>query len=232
MIIAIIPARGGSKRIKNKNIKNFLSKPILYWTLKALQKSNLFNRIIVSTDSLKIKKMCLKLGVDEIIDRPKDLSDDITPTKPVIEHAIKNMEFKDHKKIKFICCIYPCNPFLSPNDLKNSFKMLKKNLKNFVFPVTEYPHPIQRAFKFKKNNKLIFFNKKNELTRTQDLVKSFHDAGQFYWGTKNNWLSKNKMHSNSLGYIISKWRSVDIDNNEDWEKAELLFKLLINYGRI
>ena len=232
MIIAIIPARGGSKRIKNKNIKNFLSKPILYWTLKSLQKSNLFNRIIVSTDNLNIKNISLKLGVDEIIDRPKNLSDDITPTKPVIEHAIKNMKFKDHKKVKFICCVYPCNPFLNSNDLKNSFKMLKKNLKNFVFPITEYPHPIQRAFKLKKDNKLIFFNKKNELTRTQDLIKSFHDAGQFYWGTKNNWLSKNKMHSNSLGYIISKWRSVDIDNNEDWKKAELLFKLLINYGRI
>ena len=227
MIIAIIPARGGSKRIKNKNIKNFLSKPILYWTLKALKKSNLFNRIIVSTDSLKIKKMSLKLGVDEIINRPKNLSDDITPTKPVIEHAIKNMKFKDHKKVKFICCIYPCNPFLSPNDLKNSFKMLKKNLKNFVFPVTEYPHPIQRAFKFKKNNKIIFFNKKNELTRTQDLIKSFHDVGQFYWGTKDNWLSKNKIHSCSIGLVISKWRSVDIDTNDDWEKAELLFKTLI-----
>ena len=232
MIIAIIPARGGSKRIKNKNIKNFLSKPILYWTLKALKKSNLFNRIIVSTDSLKIKKMCLKLGVDEIIDRPKDLSDDITPTKPVIEHAIKNMKFKDHKKIKFICCIYPCNPFLSPNDLKNSFKILKKNLKNFVFPVTEYPHPIQRAFKFKDDNKIVFFDRKNEFKRTQDLIKSFHDAGQFYWGTKNSWLSKKQMHSSSLGYIISKWRSVDIDNNEDWKKAELLFKLLMNYGKI
>ena len=110
--------------------------------------------------------------------------------------------------------------------------MLKKNLKKFVFPVTEYPHPIQRAFKFKKNNKVIFFNKKNEFIRTQDLIKSFHDAGQFYWGTKNSWLSKNQMHSSSLGYIISKWRSVDIDNNEDWKKAELLFKLLINYGKI
>ena len=232
MKIAIIPARGGSKRIKNKNIKKFLSKPILYWTIKVLKKSNLFNRIIVSTDSLNIKNISLKLGVDEIIDRPKNLSDDITPTKPVIEHAIKNMKFKDYKKVKFICCIYPCNPFLNSNDLKNSFNILKKNLKNFVFPVTEYPHPIQRAFKLKKNNKLIFFNKKDELTRTQDLIKSFHDAGQFYWGTKNNWLSKKKIHSNSFGYIISKWRSVDIDNNEDWKKAELLFKLLINYEKI
>ena len=133
MIIAIIPARGGSKRIKNKNIKNFFSKPILYWTLKTLKKSNLFDRIIVSTDNLKIKNKSLKLGVDEIINRPKNLSDDITPTKPVIEHAIKKMKFKNKEKVKFICCVYPCNPFLNSSDLKKSFKMLKKIYKILFF---------------------------------------------------------------------------------------------------
>lgn len=231
MIIAIIPARGGSKRIKNKNIKNFLSKPILYWTLKTLKKSNLFYKIIISTDNFKIKKIALKLGVDEVINRPKDLSDDITPTKPVIEHAIENIKFKGNRKVKFVCCVYPCNPFLNSSDLIKSFKILKKKSRNFVFPVTEYSHPIQRAFKLKKNKKLIFFDKRNELARTQDLTSSFHDAGQFYWGTKKNWLSKNKMHSNSLGFTISKWRSVDIDNEDDWKKAELLFKLLTRYKK-
>ena len=227
MIIAIIPARGGSKRIKNKNIKNFFSKPILYWTLKTLKKSNLFDRIIVSTDNAKIKKKSLELGVDEIINRPKNLSDDTTPTKPVIKHAIKKMKFKNKEKVKFICCVYSCNPFLNSRDLKKSLKILKKNSQNFVFPVTEYPHPIQRALKLKENNKLVFFNKKNELKKTQDFIKSFHDVGQFYWGTKDNWLSKNKIHSSSIGLVISKWRSVDIDTNDDWKKAELLFKTLI-----
>ena len=227
MIIAIIPARGGSKRIKNKNIKNFFSKPILYLTLKTLKKSNLFDRIIVSTDNAKIKKKSLELGVDEIINRPKNLSDDTTPTKPVIKHAIKKMKFKNKEKVKFICCVYSCNPFLNSRDLKKSLKILKKNSQNFVFPVTEYPHPIQRALKLKENNKLVFFNKKNELKKTQDFIKSFHDVGQFYWGTKDNWLSKNKIHSCSIGLVISKWRSVDIDTNDDWKKAELLFKTLI-----
>ena len=230
MIIAIVPARGGSQRIKGKNIKKFFSKPILYWTIKTLKKSKLFDKIIISTNDAKIKKISNELGFDEIINRPNNLSDNITPTKPVIEHAIKILDVK--YKIKYVCCIYPCNPFLDANDLKKSFKILKKNLKNFIFPVTEYPHPIQRAFKLKKDNKIFFFEKKYELKRTQDLIKSFHDAGQFYWGTKNNWLTNKKLHSTSIGIPISKWRSVDIDNQDDWRKAELLFKVYKKYGKI
>ena len=230
MIIAIIPARGGSQRIKKKNIKKFFSKPILYWTIKILKKSKLFDKIIVSTDNFEIKKISYQLGCDEVINRPKKLSDNITGTKPVIEHAIKTLENK--YKIKYVCCVYPCNPFLSINDLKKSLQILKKNIKNFIFPVTEYPHPVQRAFQLKKNNKVVFFDKKNELKRTQDLIKSFHDVGQFYWGTKNNWLSKKKLHSDSVGLPISKWRSVDIDNLDDWKKAELLFTIYKKYGKI
>ncbi len=230
MIIAIIPARGGSQRIKKKNIKKFFSKPILYWTLKVLKESKLFDKIVISTDSSEIKKVSSQLLVDEIIERPANLSDNFTVIKPVIEHAIKALSKK--YKIKYVCCVYPCNPFLSINDLKKSFKILKKNLKNLVFPVTEYPHPIQRAFKLKKNNKIFFFDKKNELKRTQDLIKSFHDTGQFYWGTKNNWLDKKRSYSDSIGFPISKWRSVDIDDLDDWKKAELLFKMYKKYGKI
>ena len=134
------------------------------------------------------------------------------------------MKFKNKEKVKFICCVYSCNPFLNSRDLKKSLKILKKNSQNFVFPVTEYPHPIQRALKLKENNKLVFFNKKNELKKTQDFIKSFHDVGQFYWGTKDNWLSKNKIHSSSIGLVISKWRSVDIDTNDDWKKANYFLR--------
>jgi pseudaminic acid cytidylyltransferase len=226
MIFAIIPARGGSQRIKKKNIKKFYSKPILYWTVKALKESKLFSKIVLTTDSNKIKKIGEKLGFDYIISRPANLADNFTPTKPIIEHAIRVL--KKNFKIKYACCVYPSNPFLNSLDLKKSFKILKKNIKNFVFPITEYTHPIQRAFRLSKKNKLIFFNKKNELTRTQDLLKSYHDAGQFYWGSVGNWLSKKKMHSNGIGLIIPKWRVVDIDNFQDWKRAELLFKILKN----
>lgn len=226
---AIIPARGGSQRIKKKNIKKFYSKPILYWTIKALKRSKLFSKIVLTTDDTKIAKIASQLGVDHIISRPSNLADNYTPTKPVIEHAIRALKKKF--KIKYACCVYPCNPFLNSLDLKKSFKILKKNKKNFVFPITEYTHPIQRAFKLAKKNKLIFFTKKHELTRTQDLVKSYHDVGQFYWGSVSNWLSKKKMHSNGIGLPIPKWRVVDIDNLQDWKRAELLFKVLKINGK-
>jgi pseudaminic acid cytidylyltransferase len=229
MIFAIIPARGGSQRIKKKNIKQFYSKPILYWTIKALKESRLFSKIVLTTDDNQIKKTGEQLGLDYIISRPSNLADNYTPTKPVIEHAIRALIKKF--KIKYACCVYPCNPFLNSLDLKKSFKILKKNKNNFVFPITEYSHPIQRAFKLVKKNKLIFFNKKHELTRTQDLAKSYHDAGQFYWGSVGNWLSEKKMHSNSIGFPIPKWRVVDIDNLQDWKRAELLFKILKINGK-
>ena len=224
MIFAIIPARGGSQRIKKKNIKTFYSKPILYWTIKALKQSKLFSKIVLTTDDNQIKKIGEQLGVDYVISRPANLADNYTSTKLVIEHAIKVLKTKF--KIKYVCCAYPCNPFLNFLDLKKSFTILKKNKKEFVFPITEYPHPIQRAFKLAKKNKLIFFKKKHESTRTQDLVKSYHDAGQFYLGTVTNWLSKKKLHSNGIGLPIPKWRVVDIDNLQDWKRAELLFKVL------
>ena len=229
MIFAIIPARGGSQRIKKKNIKKFYLKPILYWTIKALKQSKLFSKIVLTTDDNQIKKTAEQLGFDYIISRPSNLADNYTPTKPVIEHAIRTLKKKF--KIKYACCVYPCNPFLNSLDLKKSFKILKKNKNNFVFPITEYTHPLQRAFKLAKKNKLIFFTKKHELTRTQDLVKSYHDVGQFYWGSVSNWLSKKKMHSNGIGLPIPKWRVVDIDNLQDWKRAELLFKILKINGK-
>jgi pseudaminic acid cytidylyltransferase len=223
MIFAIIPARGGSQRIKNKNIKKFYSKPILYWTLRTLQKSKIFSKIVLTTDSNKIKTIAKKLGFDCIISRPSNLADNYTPTKPVIQHAIKIL--KKRFNIKYVCCIYPCNPFLSSIDLTKSFKVLKKNKNTFVTPVVEYPHPIQRGFKLQIKNKIEFFDKKYALKRTQDLIKSYHDVGQFYWGSVNSWLRKKEILSNSIGFPISKWRSVDIDTLDDWERAELLFKV-------
>jgi pseudaminic acid cytidylyltransferase len=220
---AIVPARGGSQRIKKKNIKIFHSKSILYWTIKILKKSKLFSKIVLTTEDNQIEKIANQLGVDYIIRRPPNLADNYTPTKPVIEHAIKVLS--KNFKIKYVCCVYPCNPFLDFLDLKKSFEILKRNKTKFVFPATEYAHPIQRAFKLSKK-KIIFYNKKYELTRTQDLVKSYHDVGQFYWGSISSWLSKKKLHSNGIAFPIPKWRGIDIDNLEDWKRAELLFKVL------
>jgi pseudaminic acid cytidylyltransferase len=226
--IAIIPARLGSKRIKKKNIKEFISKPMIYWTLKKLINSQFFDKIIVSSDSSKILKISKKFGADITIQRPNNLATDLTPTQPVIAHVIDELEKKNNLRLNFVCCVYPCNPFLQIKDIKKGYAMLKKNMDKYVFPVTEYSHPIQRALKIKKNSFLVPFFKKNTLIRTQELKKTFFDAGQFYWSTRNNWLHKINIHSDSIGITLPSWRVIDIDNLDDWKRAELLFKIIKN----
>jgi len=226
-VFAIIPARGGSKRIKKKNIKIFNKKPMIYWPLKILKMSKLFDKIIVSTDDKNIKDLSLKFGADIVIDRPKELSDDITGTQDVIKHSIRYLEDKKFK-IDYVCCVYPCTPFLQIGDLKKA-KNLSYKYKKFVFPIAEYTHPIQRAMYLNKKNDLSFLNKKNENIRTQDLNKTYHDAGQFYFANKKTWVSVKKMHSYSKGIILPGWRVVDIDNSDDWVRAEKILNILKNH---
>lgn len=226
--IAIIPARLGSKRIKKKNIKKFNSKPMIYWTLKKIIESRFFDKIVVTSESNKVLKISKKFGADILIKRPNNLATDLTPTQPVIAHAIKVLENVYDIKFNFVCCIYPCNPFLQFKDIKRSFLLLKKKKDKYVFPVTKYSHPIQRSLKLKKNSILKPFFKKQDLIRTQELSESYYDAGQFYWGTKKNWLNKNNIHSDSVGISLPSWRVVDIDNLDDWKRAEILLKILNN----
>jgi pseudaminic acid cytidylyltransferase len=227
MIIAIIPARGGSKRIKKKNIKLFCSKPMISWTIDSLKKSNFFDKIVVTSDDNKILRISKEYGADILIKRNKNLSDDLTGTKPVIQDAIKKL-IKNHSlNPKYICCIYPCNPFLDINNLSKGLRILKKN-KNFqIFSITKYSHPIQRALII-KNKKIYFINKNNSLVRTQDLKETFYDAGQFYWAHYKLWMSDFSTDGNSKGIIIPTWKSHDIDNKDDWKRAEIFFKNLNN----
>ena len=222
--IAIIPARSGSKRIKNKNIKIFHGKPIILWTLKHLKKSKLFKKVILTTDSKEYFNFLKNKGFDEIIIRPKSLSNDYAITQDVIKHSIEYLNKK--KKIVFenVCCVYPCNPFFTKKDLTQGLKNIEKNKTLFSFPVTQYSHPIQRAFIIQKKQKMKMREKKFELTRTQDLTETFHDVGQFYWGKKKLWLSKKRIHTHSIGIKTPTWRSIDIDHLNDWKRAELIFK--------
>ena len=223
MNVAIIPARSGSKRIKKKNIKIFYSKPMIYWTIKKIQDINLFDKICVTSDSNEILNIAKKYGVQILIKRPKKISDDKTPTQPVICHAIDQLD-KMNFKTNMVCCVYPCNPFLQSKDLKKAFKLSKNNYSNYIFPIAEYSHPIQRALKINANNLVEPFNHKNTNKRTQDLVKAYYDSGQFYLASKEVWKSKKNIHSNGISIIIPNWRVVDIDNENDWKKAELMFK--------
>ena len=225
MNIAIIPARGGSKRIKNKNIKLFFSKPMIAWTIEILKKFKLFKNIYVTTDSLKIADIAKKYGATIPFIREKDLADDFTPTLPVIKDALKKISI--NKSIKNICCVYPCTPFVTKNDLIKTYALLKKNRKRFVFPVIKNSHPIERSFKVKKNI-IEFIFKSKEMSRTQDLVTSYHDAGQFYWGSIEAWTKNKKLHSGAIAYEVPDWRFVDIDNYSDWKRAEKYFKYKLN----
>lgn len=218
--IAILPARIGSKRIKKKNIKNFLNKPIIYWTLMRLKKTKLFDKIYISTDSKEIINKVKKFGFCDFILRGKFLSNDNIGINPVVVDAIKKIS-KNHL-VKNVCCVLPCNPFLKKKELKKSINILKKNKNAFIFPVVRYSHPIERAYYFlnKKIIKRVTKTKKDE--RTQDFKSKYFDSGSFYFAKKNTWLSKKR--DKIIGIKTDWWSAVDIDTPDDWKKAELLYK--------
>jgi len=223
--VAIIPARTGSKRILKKNIKTFHSKPIIYWSIKVAKESSIFDKIIVSTDSEEIKKIVEKYNVEVPFIRPTNLSDDYTPTKSVISHSLEYLNSINYYP-DYACCIYPCAPLMLSGDIVKAFNMmLEKNLE-FIYPITKFNHPIQRALKVDSNSKLSFIYPEHELKRTQDLDTSYHDAAQFYWGKSSAWASGKDMHSTGSGMIIPNWRVADIDDEDDWKKSEILFKVL------
>ena len=224
MNIAIIPARGGSKRIPGKNIKEFCGKPMIAWSIEVAKASGLFDHIIVSTDDKEISSIANVWGAETPFVRPDELANDFTGTVPVIKHGIQECRFLGWH-FDYVCCIYPCAPFLQIEDLQGAFTLLSKSDSDYSFPVTEFPSSIQRALKRKDGGKMEPFYPEYEPTRTQDLEIAYHDAGQFYWGKANSWLDNPKIHSNAVGYVIPNWRSVDIDTPEDWLRAEVIYKL-------
>jgi len=223
MKIAIIPARGGSKRIPRKNIKAFCGKPMITWAIGVAKASDLFDHIIVSTDDDEIANVARNWGAETPFMRPEELSDDLTPTVPVVAHAVKSC-LDSGWPVDYACCIYPCAPLLQVADLVASLEVLQERDADFVYPVTEYAHPIQRAMRRFPGGEMQFFNPQFELTRTQDLETAYHDAGQFYWGKAVAWLEHKKMHTDGLGMPIPNWRVVDIDSADDWARAEHIFK--------
>ena len=224
MRVAIIPARGGSKRIPRKNIKEFCGKSMIARAITTAIESRLFDHVIVSTDDEEIASIAGKWGGETPFVRPAELADDLTPTVPVIAHAVKSC-IDMGWVIEYACCIYPCTPFLQAVDLNVAFHLLKNNNVNFVYPVTEYAHPIQRAMRQLPSGHMQFVSPENELTRTQDLEKLYHDSGQFYWGRASAWLEHKRMHTDGLGMAIPNWRVVDIDSIDDWKRAEEIYKV-------
>ena len=220
--ICIIPARGGSKRIPKKNMKYFFGKPIIYHVIEKIKKTNFFDKVVVSTESLEIAKYANKLGVNVHI-RSKNLAKDSTKLKDVIINVINDYEKKNFY-YKRVCCLFPTSIFFKTSELKLGFKKLKKNI-NFIFTAKKYDHPIERSFK-KKGNLLVMLNPKMERKNTQQLVPYYHDAAQFYLGWGNSWKLKRNIFQGKSDFVeIPKLNSQDIDNFDDWQVAKTLWKL-------
>lgn len=224
-VLAIIPARSGSKRIKNKNIKDFFGKPFIYYAINAAKKARIFDDIIVSTDKKKISNIAKKYGAEVPFLRSKKLSNDKADTISVINNCILNLE-KKKRFFKYVCCIYPANPFLKTKNLQKALKILKlENKIEYVFTATKYNHPVERSFKLSNNG---FFNQNNKNfdKRTQDIKDSYHDGAQFYFSNTANWKKKKKIFSkNSKPIILSEIECHDIDNPIDIKMAAIKFKL-------
>jgi pseudaminic acid cytidylyltransferase len=225
--LAIIPARGGSKRIPGKNIKSFAGKPLIAYSIDAAIASGLFNKIIISTDSEEVAEVAKAYGADVPFIRPKELSNDIVGTRPVTNHAIKFC-IEQFYKPKFCCCIYATAPFLQAKYLRQGLDSLKQNSeKSFAFSVTSFPFPVQRALIKSPAGVLPMFPESIN-QRSQDLEEAYHDAGQFYWGRTDDYLSNQQIFSHhSLPVVLPRHLVQDIDTPEDWLRAELMFKAYV-----
>lgn len=226
MKLAVIPARGGSKRIPCKNIKSFGGKPMIEWSIQAAHDAGVFDRIVVSTDDAEIAAVARDCGADVPFERPAELSDDHTGTIPVVAHAIDWHQAHGHDPSQ-VCCIYATAPFIESNDIRRGAETLIYSGADFAFSVTSFASPIQRALVLTKDGRVEMRDTNQFHKRSQDLQEAYHDAGQFYWGTKDAWMSGEPIFGlNSRPVILPRSRVQDIDTMEDWEQAELLMQVL------
>ncbi len=225
MNIAIIPARGGSKRIPRKNIKNFLGKPIIAYSIEAAKSINIFDRIIVSTDDEEIADISTEYGAEVPFMRPPEISDDFTGTHEVIGHAVKEL-IKIGYDIDYACSIYPTAPLVKSKDILKGYELIRNEDWESVFAATTFNYPIFRSFEKLKSGGLEMFYPEYYSSRSQDLPVAHHDAGQFYWAKPETWIGEPKgYHSNSTVILIPSWRVVDIDDLDDWKRAEQIYKI-------
>ena len=226
MKLAVIPARGGSKRIPRKNIKQFGGRPMISWSIEATQKTNLFDLIVVSTDDPEIAEVATTFGAEVPFLRPAGLSDDYTSTIPVVAHTV-NWYLEREISIDEVCCIYATAPFIEARDIVTGFDVLLKSGADFASSVTSYAFPVQRALKLGKDGRVNMLDPSQFETRSQDLCEAYHDAGQFYWGTSTAWLSGKPIFGpHAAPVILPRYRVQDIDTIEDWKRAELMLTSL------
>jgi N-acylneuraminate cytidylyltransferase len=222
--LCIIPARGGSKRIPRKNIKDFLGKPIIAYSILAALDSGLFDEVMVSTDDEEIAEIALSHDAKVPFLRSRETSNDYATTYQVLEEVLLEYD-KIGRSFDNVCCIYPCAPFVNGEKLKLAFDTMIKGDFDGLFPTVGFGFPVQRALRL-DNQKISFFYPEYALTRSQDLEKSYHDAGQFYWSKVSSLLEQKSLITNNTGSIVfSELEVQDIDNETDWTLAGLKYKM-------
>lgn len=225
MKIAIIPARGGSKRIPRKNIKLFHGKPMIAYSIETAKASGCFDKIIVSTDDQEIAEVAREYGAEVPFLRPAEIADDHATTLDVLQHAV-NWCQENLGNIDYVCCIYATAPFIQSQDLQSGLALVQEPDVEYAFSATSFPFPIQRAIKLTDVGEVSMFEPENALVRSQDLEEAYHDAGQFYWGSANAFKSKLGIFGvHSRAVILPRKRVQDIDTPEDWELAEALYSV-------
>lgn len=233
MNIAIIPARGGSKRIPRKNIRPFCGKPMLAWAIETAVASACVDQVIVSTDDAAIAQVAREYGAEVPFMRPAELADDHTGTVAVVRHALKWLQ-QHGRNVEYCCCLYATSPLLEAADLRQGLARLRQQPEiDFVFSAARFGFPIQRALLQQDDGGVIPFDPTSIGKRSQDLSPAFHDAGQFYWGLASAFLDPGKriFSPNSRLYLLPAHRVQDIDDEEDWRRAEMLKRLLLQEAR-
>ena len=223
MRLAVIPARGGSKRIPRKNIRPFAGRPVIAWSIAAAIDSRCFDRVFVSTDDAEIADVARMHGAEVPFVRPAELADDLTGTIPVVRHAVQWQAMAGPAATQ-VCCIYATAPFLDGKDLQRGLQALEQSGVDFAFSVTKYPFPIQRALHVDSEGRVSMFQPEHFNTRSQDLEEAWHDAGQFYWGRADAWCTAQTLFGpGSVAMRLPAHRVQDIDTEEDWIRAEWMF---------
>jgi pseudaminic acid cytidylyltransferase len=224
--VAVIPARGGSKRIPRKNVRDFCGRPILAYSIDAARESGLFARIVVSTDDPEIAAAARAHGAEAPFVRPSELADDHAGTEAVMRHCVQWLG-QHGETPEYACCIYATAPFVRAGDLREAYTRLRESGKAYVFSVTTFEFPVQRALRLAADGAVEALWPQFTDARSQDLEQAWHDAGQFYWGTARAFLDAVPIYSKAaLGFPVPRHLVQDIDTPEDWTRAELMFRAL------
>ena len=232
MKVCIIPARGGSKRIPKKNIKLFLGKPIIAYSIQVALESDFFDEVIVSTDDAEIAEVSKSFGAKVPFFRPSVLANDYADTLSVVKHAIEWFDDK-RQMLSEVCCLYATAPFVTTRSILKSYDQMHKTQAEYCFTVTSFEYPIQRAIKITPENRLEMANFEYLKKRSQDFEDFYHDAGQFYWGKAQTFREQKPLFSKYASpYILPRHFVLDIDTIEDWNFAELMYQILKKSGEI